>query len=159
MMFSLEGSDKALAIDVPLSSQGVNDYSVIEVTDLPKSQSPIDLQTLSESSAYTHSVDGISRCAEDSKEEDDQITLVCDCGHTVEYLCRPSSKIMTVFKYFISHKFGRVLPDEEINEYCLVTAHNSNTPLSLRKTVRDCGLSDGDEVIGMTEMHLLIISL
>ena len=57
MKFSVEGSDRVLAIDVPLSKQGVNDYSVIEVTDLPKSESPSDRQTLSESSTITSFID------------------------------------------------------------------------------------------------------
>ena len=152
MKFSMEGSDKVLAIDVPLSYQGVNDYSVIEVTDLPKSQSLSDHQTLSESSTLTSFFDDIFKSTEDTKvEDDDQITLVCDCGQPVEYICSPSSKIMAVFKYFINHKFGKALAEEEINEYCLVTAQNNNSPLSLRKTVQECGLSDGDEVIGRTD--------
>ena len=153
MKFSVEGSDRVLAIDVPLSKQGVNDYSVIEVTDLPKSESPSDRQTLSESSTITSFIDDTFKSLEDIRvEEDDQITLVCDCGQTVEYICSPSSKIMAVFKYFMNHKFGKALAEEEINEYCLVTAHNNNAPLSLRKTVQECGLSDGDEVIGRSNI-------
>ena len=154
MKFSvLDGSNRALELDVPLDQQGVSDYSIIEVTELPRSQIASDHQTLSESSTHTSTIfDDVFSIFEDSKpEEDDQITLVCNFGQPVEYICSPSTKIMGVFKYFMNYRFDNAVTDEQLNEYCLVSSRDNNTPLSLRQTVRDCGLSDGDEVVRTDE--------
>ena len=139
-------SNRVLDWDVPLYKQGVEDFSIITVTNCGGREVML-AEPDREVSIDGSSMNG-SKSIHSAAEEDDNgtVTLRCNSGKCLFYYCKWSTKTSEVYKYFMRSRFKN-LTDELMSQYVLVRAKDPSRVLSLSRTVRDNGLENNEVVL------------
>lgn len=139
-------SNRVLDWNVPLYKQGVEDYSVIIVTDNENGKRMVEERDTAIPLNSSPKNDSPSPSNGKEGESEDTVKLCYNNGKCVFFYCKWSTKTSEVYKYFMKSRF-ETLTNELKSQYVLVRAKDCNRVLPLSQSIRDNGLENGDEVV------------